>query len=582
MPPKSSKQPKLPKPPNLGICSRILRPMQKYKNICWFLAVIVIMFYSQRSRRVIMEASKTWDGRGKTSIERIIFSLFKNLLYERYLIAGYYPANGEEYNTFNEATFVEILQRLHEMNSKEFPYNPDDNKGYHLDFYIYKLYNLLGVDCKMFDYEPTPEYAHQLYYSSVNKEFDRNIDISSLYNTKPHIPGLPPYILNLKVGVYKDDGHAPSILIITRNPVLIPFANNKIVDEDVTKELSSMKDKITYNGSEYILDSVYLVNANRTGSINHAIVGMTCKQKKFIFNGEPVKYRENFPCVLIPHNWNIRKDRDFYLSDNDCILHSVPKTEDEFRYNFSESERRFIYVRKNASRDTSASRESDVEKYHKELRDFRRLDKQRETTRLEEEIEKAKLRFQSDVEKNQDQRDKQGEAVRLEEVKVRKPNISQFARLMTPLSRLIPSLGNREGIETARLLQEEEQRKKEAISRLLQEEEQRKKEAISRERKEEEQRKKEAISRERKEQMKLFEEEERKKIEAVRLSDELSAFMAKLKLDDRGEPKRKRNSGSNSNSSPKLIKKQDRRASPQKAKTITLTKRKRYIRNTMI
>jgi len=577
--------------------------MQKYKNICWFLAIIVIMFYSQRSRRVIMEASKTWDGRGKTAMERIVFSLFKNLLYERYLIVGYYPANSKEYNTFNEATFVEILKRLFEMNSNDFPYNPDDNKGYHMDSYIYKLYNLLGVDCKMFDYEPAPKYKGELYYSSINKEFDRNISISSFDNTKPHIPGWPPYILNPNVGVYKDDGHAPSILIITRTPFLTPFANNKIVDDNITRELSSMKQKITYNGFEYNLDSVYLINANRTGFIDHAIVGMTCKNKKYIFNGEPYMGR-NFPCVLIPHNWNIQKDRDFYLSNNDCILHSESKTENENRYNFSEGKRRFIYVRKNASRDTSHSKESDIENYRQELREAVRLDKQREIARLEE----ARLRFQSDVEKiHQEQR----EPVRLEEeIKVIKPKISQFARLMTPLSRLIPSLfpnkiekekerkrlsdERREAVrlrqeeerrEAVRLRQEEERKRlsdeRRETVRLRQEEERREairlrqekeRKRLSDERREtvrlrQEEQKKEEEKRHYEEQMALIKEEERKQRKRISEErkqqkilhksspqiDELVNIMSNFTLDDK-KINKKRIRKSNSNSSPKVIK----------------------------
>ena len=69
----------------------------------------------------------------------------------------------------------------------------------------------------------------------------------------------------------------------------------------------------------------------------------------------------------------------------------------------------------------------------------------------------------------------------------------------------------------------------------------------------------------------------------------IEAFMANLTVDDRGKPKRKRKSSSNGNgSSPKLIpqppKKQDRRASPKKAKekAKTIIKGKRYIRKTMI
>jgi hypothetical protein len=349
-----------------------------------------------------MEASKTWDGRGKTAIERIVFTLFKNLLYERYLTVGDDPHNSDEYETFNENTFVEILKRLHKMNSNDYPYNPDVAKAYFMDYYIYKLYNLLGVDCKMFDYVPS---SQDLYYSSINKEFDRNISISSFDNTKPHIPGFPPYILNPDVGVYKDDGHPPSILIITREYLLNPFLNNKIVDDDVKRELTSMKQKIIYNGFEYNLDSVYLVNVNRTG-FDHAIVGMTCKQKKFIFNSHPL-YEKNFPCVLIPHKWNILQDRDFYLWDNDCELHDKPQKTNRNRYNFSEGRRRFIYVRKSASRDTSHSKESDVKKYFEtraisrerkeaarleEEREAARLEEEREAVRLEEEIESVRLR----------------------------------------------------------------------------------------------------------------------------------------------------------------------------------------------
>jgi hypothetical protein len=72
----------------------------------------------------------------------------------------------------------------------------------------------------------------------------------------------------------------------------------------------------------------------------------------------------NFPCVLIPHNWNIQKDRDFYLSSKDCELHDTPQPNSSDRiYNFSEGYFIYIYVRKNVSRDTSASKESDVAKY---------------------------------------------------------------------------------------------------------------------------------------------------------------------------------------------------------------------------
>jgi hypothetical protein len=393
MPPKQPKQPKQPNvdtPPNVGICSRILRPTQKYKYICWFLAIIVIIFYSQRSRRVIMEASKTWDGR------KNVIKLFRNLLYERYLIVGDEPKNSEEYKTFNEGTFIEILKELYEMDSIKFPYNPRYNEPYYADSYLCKLYTLLGVDYKMFDYTS----SKSLYYSSFNKEFD---DIIKSYK----IPDNDKIYTLLDIGNYKDDGRSPSILIISISSVFTPlFANNEIKDDTVKKELTSMKEEITYNGVKYTLDSVYLTNANET-SCNHIIVGMTCKSKKYIFNGQPYMGNRNFPCHLMRHDWNIRKNIDFFLSFDECILYPIPiENPSEKRYNFSEGIRKCIYVRKNASRDTSVSKESDVEKYRQEQIDAAISDKRRDAARLEEEIKKARLRYEEQMKEEEQEKKK--------------------------------------------------------------------------------------------------------------------------------------------------------------------------------
>ena len=344
MPPKSPVPPKSPKPSNLGICSRILRPMQKYKNICWFLAIIVAMFYSQRSRKVMMDSSKTWDRQNK------VIELFRDLLYDRYLTVGSDPYKDEEHKTFNENTFVEILKQLYNMDSRKFPYNPVYNKTYYVNSYLCKLYTLLGVDYKMF------EIMHlrgrdSFYYSRLNIDAPR-------------------------IALYEDDGLAPSILMIANHchPNYKPSENNEIKDGKVNDELYYFIEDETYNGFKYSLDSVILMNTNIQSS-NHFIVGLTCKKKKYVYNGLPYMGR-NFPCVLIPHNWNILKDRDFYLSSNDCELHDTPQPNSSDRsYNFSEGYIIYIYVRKNESRDTSASKESDVEKYLRERKEAAILDK---------------------------------------------------------------------------------------------------------------------------------------------------------------------------------------------------------------
>jgi hypothetical protein len=48
-----------------GICSRILTPKQ-VGPICWFMATFVAMFYSQRSRKILLEESKGFNKEGCT------------------------------------------------------------------------------------------------------------------------------------------------------------------------------------------------------------------------------------------------------------------------------------------------------------------------------------------------------------------------------------------------------------------------------------------------------------------------------------------------------------------------------------
>lgn len=78
------------------------------------------------------------------------------------------------------------------------------------------------------------------------------------------------------LGEYIDD---PKILIIVRRK------NDTIIPEEITKEgLKSMREKIIYNGKNYTLDSVILVNRNKdkVNKNGHTIAGITCKGKKYI------------------------------------------------------------------------------------------------------------------------------------------------------------------------------------------------------------------------------------------------------------------------------------------------------------
>ena len=98
-----------------SICSRILTPKQ-VGPICWFMAAFVAMFYSQRSRRLLLNASSSWNRK------KDLFTLLKQVLDDKYLKTA--SRESDDYKMFSDNTFTMILDLLYKENSNAFPYNP--------------------------------------------------------------------------------------------------------------------------------------------------------------------------------------------------------------------------------------------------------------------------------------------------------------------------------------------------------------------------------------------------------------------------------------------------------------------------
>ena len=341
-----------------NVCSRILTPKQ-VGPICWFMATFVSMFYSQRSRKILLKASEGWDTKKR------LFKLLKHVLDEKYLKVG--SRESEDYKHFKDTAFGEILHYLNIENKEKFPYIPKNNKnGFNPDLYIGKLYKLLNVDCKMFEYTSKDD---TLVYSYLNDEYNfikyaiegknKNIKISLDF----------PKIMK----EYIEDNNAPQVLLVIVGDEIGGngnkgfynkyFPSNIIPEGDTKDNLKSLQEKITYNSKEYNLDSVVLANWNNP---RHAIAGITCKKDRYVYNGwtrtsmDPAMVNKqvdrNIPCELMKFNWNIIKHSDFCLNVVKCIpdkLKKKLKNKDELCFNFSKGKRILIYVCKDAKKNTS-------------------------------------------------------------------------------------------------------------------------------------------------------------------------------------------------------------------------------------
>jgi hypothetical protein len=330
-----------------SICSQILTPKQ-LGPICWFMSLFVAMFYSQRNRKILLEASENWDQYD------VLFKTLYNVLHNKYLKKS---VNGEDYDDFSDNTFIKILSLLFKKDKKLFPFNPEHEKmlkAFSPELYIGKLYTLLGIDYKMFDYNKRND---KLRYSYLNKEY-YDLLILEIKNEN-----YSKHLIDDKEGIlidhkYIDNGKAPPILIIMvkdneHSIYESILSNNVIPNESENSNIRYRKDKVTYNEKNYTLDSVLLYNSNTEDNNGHIIAGITCEDERYIYNGWIKKSTDakgitrDIPCELMPYNWNIMFDNYFCLNTQNCIP-DILKTKVEkgnFCFNFSKGKRILIYVR---------------------------------------------------------------------------------------------------------------------------------------------------------------------------------------------------------------------------------------------
>ena len=374
-------------------CSKILTPLQVGPS-CWFMATIVAMFYSQRSKKILLKQIDKDSTKNKVGDK--LYKIFNDILNDKENSNNY---NKDETNN----TFWRIMTLLYNKNKEIFPYKPSIKKGYNSDFYIGRLYNLLDIDYTIIEYNNENNY---MVYSLLNEEYNDDYTITQeirkqkeqpIYQiVKKTIKKAVSYFIPAKDKYKKLIKKTPNILIVIVKDkyiygALIPTFNKEIqkIEKNETNynQIKSMEDTIQYNGNDYNLDSVILGNyySDTTTNPIHNIAGITCKKNKYIYNGWPrtnkidvvEKKYQHIPCELIKSNWNIKNSFDFCINPNTRCMdkkENIQKYEEKFIldlentapsdvptklcFNFGMGNRTLIYVKKHATSSASTSGES--------------------------------------------------------------------------------------------------------------------------------------------------------------------------------------------------------------------------------
>lgn len=333
---------------------------------CWFNALLMSVFYSERSRKMVVRASQTWNfsvdaymqSNAKTKKQMKLYKIFKHLLDHKYKKTNQ-PKRDQKFFEDNRAE--KILTLLNEYDNNIFTIHniQDGGKSY---AYIRGLYELLSLRCILIQKDA---YENLSYDLRNDPRFALTI---RQCNSQSYGPGYERFV--------KQELHSnPDILVIRchDNPTekygLLDhhWPYMYLHDDDSQarniKEINSLNDTITFNGVEYELDSVLLFNWDK-GQDFHEIAGITCGNSKLVYNGwtwnnKPDRATDIYlsPCPLIPYNWKVKPDSshnpDFCLNIDNCNLVHTPLIPNCF--SFLKGQRTLVYVRKSGILDDKPS-----------------------------------------------------------------------------------------------------------------------------------------------------------------------------------------------------------------------------------
>ena len=292
-------------------CKTVLT-IPQFTGTCWFNSLLMALLYSDGMREYLTNnLIKSELYLKNKELYKILLDILKN---------RHRKINKNDSIYFNELKPENILKLLHKADKDRFYFDPDRFTGHFGEYYLVRLFEYFGLKKKVLflarDLHDTSKYV----YSPLNnkqivkerhKRYEVNFEFKLLNDSEKQKIMSKPNI---------------DILIVTQNS----YYNLKQNTLFQTKS-KDLEETIEYNGMIYKLDSVLIRNFNfNTCSKSHQIAGVTCDDKRYMYNGwirqtqDPAKsknltnYLNNVSaCELMKYDWLNNKD-DFCLLSSKC------------------------------------------------------------------------------------------------------------------------------------------------------------------------------------------------------------------------------------------------------------------------
>ncbi len=369
-------------------CSEI-SVIPQFGGTCWFNAILMSCFYSQEMRKLMInKISKTWNKNSS------FFKFLKTILKKNY------NKNNKIITLFNKVKPELLLLKFMFENDKRLL---EDYKKQNIGIgyggiitYISDFLKKLNVNVLDINYiNKNDKYIFNFNKIYNNLTFELNTYKVILMHLKKNNDFMFNNINNdiEKKEIENIINEIPDVLLVNFSEQINNVYNKttifKIFDSDNYNinldDLKKHKEKINFNGYKYKLDSIIISNYNVSKIYKgHGIAGITCNNKKYIYNGwsKNLKviynnYAINEPCKLQKFDWNINKDEIFGVKRLKCELSKDIDEKKDIAYSFMRGSRVLVYVRidNNKTSSIKSFSISSLSKTKKLLKDYYNLKK---------------------------------------------------------------------------------------------------------------------------------------------------------------------------------------------------------------
>lgn len=305
-----------------NVCENVFT-IPQFGPTCWFNALLMILFYSELSRNFFITQLTNLNNE-QLKQKQVFYDIIENILFKSYI------KNEKSIKRFNSFMKPEkILGSLYNNYKDYFDHNPEKDVGNDGMLYYYYMFDFMNLQNKLLCLEYTKtglildiNYALNLPPNTLDSllqpirflNFKTYVDIikerievfNAIFTVINNIS--PPYKFYLsnilktsldvkpislsKVNDTQFSKYAEMLRDIYMNSKTMTIKQNQFymypsIDVIFIKNLSNSKfeKELNFKNDSFILDSTYLVNKKNSEHRYHAIAGITCKNKPYLYNG---------------------------------------------------------------------------------------------------------------------------------------------------------------------------------------------------------------------------------------------------------------------------------------------------------